>query len=252
MSTSLLIAAHEVRRQLVQAWIWLLAAMLFALLAWQYLTAIGAYLEIGPRLAAMPNAPGVTDLIAIPLLRGIGNLLLIVVPLLTMRSFAGDRREHSLVLLLAAGVGDLRIVIGKFLGALSIIWSLLALAALLAWSLRIGAPIDIGRLAAAQVGLMLHAMALTAIGIASSAWASQPVLAAAGTFALSMLLGIVDIGARLEGSDRGAINYLSTSTHVEPFLRGIVSSVDVVYFLLLTGLALAIATLRVEASRRSP
>lgn len=248
--TTLLIAAHEIRRQVMQPFAWLLAAVLVVLMAWQFLIAVGAYLQLSPRLGAMPNAPGVTDLVAIPLLRGFAGVLLIVVPLLTMRSFAGERRERSLVLLLAAGIGDARIVIGKFLGAYAVVLALVLLVAVLPLLLKLGAPIDTGKLGAALLGIALHAMALTAIGILCSAWTAQPALAAAAAFALSALLGIVDLGARLEGINRGAINYLALSTHQEPFLRGIVSSVDIVYFLLLTAVALAFATLRVDALRR--
>ena len=248
--TALLIAMHELRRQWVQPFVWILAAVLLALMAWQFLLAVGAYLQVSPRLGAMPTAPGVTDLVAIPLLRSFATVLLIVIPLLTMRSFAGERRDHSLVLLLAAGIGDTRIVIGKFLASWAIVLVLIVLVGLLPWSLRLGAAIDTGQLLAAMMGLALYAAGVTAIGIACSAFTAQPALAAASAFVVSALLGIIDLGARLEGVDRSAINYLALPTHFEPFLRGIVSSVDIVYFVLLTGFALFVATLRVAGLRR--
>ena len=58
-----------------------------------------------------------TDLVAIPLLRSFSNLLMLLVPLITMRTIAGERRAQSLALLLAGGVGNARIVIGKYFGA---------------------------------------------------------------------------------------------------------------------------------------
>ncbi|MEO7916351.1 MAG: ABC transporter permease [Dokdonella sp.] len=248
--SALLIAAHEIRRQWVQPFVWILAGVLVALMAWQFLLAVGAYLQVSPRLGAMPTAPGVTDLVAIPLLRSLSTVLLVIVPLLTMRSFAGERRDHSLVLLLAAGVGDTRIVLGKFLGTLAIVFTLIALVAILPFLLRFGATIDIGKLMAAMLGVMFWTCALTAIGLACSAATSQPALAAAAAFIVSLLLGIVDLGARLEGADRGAINYLAMPTHLEPFLRGIVASVDIIYFVLLAGVALWFAVARLGALRR--
>ena len=198
----------------------------------------------------MPNAPGVTDLVAIPLLRSFASVLLVVIPLLTMRSFAGERREHSLVLLLAAGVGDARVVLGKFLGTWAIVLALIITIALLPLLLRFGAAIDIGKIFAALIGLALYSAALTAIGLACSAATAQPALAAASAFVVSALLGIVDLGARLDGIEHAAINYLALPTHLEPFMRGIVASVDIIYFLLLTGIALFLATMRVAALRR--
>ena len=244
------IAAREIRRHAVQAFVWMLAAVLVALMAWQFLIAVGAYLQVSPRLGAMPNAPGVTDLVAIPLLRSLASVLLVVVPLLTMRSFAGERREHSLVLLLAAGVGDARVVVAKFLGTWAIVLAMIGVIVLLASLLRFGADIDLGKLAAAMVGLALYAAALTAIGLACSAATAQPALAAASAFVVSALLGIIDLGARLDGVEHAAINYLSMPTHLEHFLRGIVASVDMIYFALLAGIALFLATMRVAALRR--
>ncbi len=248
--TILLIAAHEIRRHRVQVFVWILAAVLVALMAWQFLIALGAYLQVSPKLGAMPNAPGVTDLVAIPLLRSFATVLLVVIPLLTMRSFAGERREHSLVLLLAAGVGDARVVLGKFLGTWAIVLALIITIALLPLLLRFGAAIDIGKIFAALIGLALYSAALTAIGLACSAATAQPALAAASAFVVSALLGIVDLGARLDGIEHAAINYLALPTHLEPFMRGIVASVDITYFLLLTGIALFLATMRVTALRR--
>lgn len=248
--TILLIAAHEIRRHRVQVFVWILAAVLVALMAWQFLIALGAYLQVSPKLGAMPNAPGVTDLVAIPLLRSFATVLLVVIPLLTMRSFAGERREHSLVLLLAAGVGDARVVLGKFLGTWAIVLALIITIALLPLLLRFGAAIDIGKIFAALIGLALYSAALTAIGLACSAATAQPALAAASAFVVSALLGIVDLGARLDGIEHAAINYLALPTHLEPFMRGIVASVDIIYFLLLTGIALFLATMRVAALRR--
>lgn len=248
--TTWLIATHEIRRHAVQIFVWVLAAILVALMAWQFLIAVGAYLQFSPRLGAMPNAPGVTDLVAIPLLRSLASVLLVVIPLLTMRSFAGERREGSLVLLLAAGVGDARVVLGKFIGTLAIVLALIATIFLLTLLLRFGAAIDIGKLCAALVGLAFYCAALTAIGVACSAATAQPALAAASAFVISALLGIVDLGARLDGVEHAAVNYLALPTHLEPFLRGIVASVDMVYFLLLIGIALSLATMRVAALRR--
>ena len=85
MSTTALIARHEWRRLAVQPFAWLLAALVVALMAWQYLLALEAFLQLAPKLGGIKDAPGVTDLVAIPLLRSFSNLLMLIVPLVTMR-----------------------------------------------------------------------------------------------------------------------------------------------------------------------
>jgi ABC-2 type transport system permease protein len=250
MSTGL-ITRHEWRRLAVQPFAWTLAAVVLAFMAWQFLLALQAFLDLAPKLGGLKDAPGVTDLVAIPLLRSFSNLLLPLVPLVTMRAFAGERRAASLPLLLASGVGNLRIVLGKYFGALGYLLALIALVALMPLLLSGGTTLDLGKIAAALLGLALFTAALTAIGIVCSAWAAQPALAAAAAIAISSLLAVVDAGARLQGVSNSGINWLALPSHLEPFFRGIVASVDIVYFVLVAAVALALATRRLDALRGS-
>ena len=96
-----------------------------------------------------------------------------------MRTIAGERRTQSLSLLLAAGVGNTRIAVGKYFGALGFVLLILVLVLAMPLALEFGTSLDLGRLAAAALGLALFAGALTAIGVLCSAWTSQPALAAA-------------------------------------------------------------------------
>ena len=249
MSAAALIARHEWRRLAVQPFAWTLAAIVVALMAWQYLLSLETFLALAPKIGGLREAPGVTDLVAIPLLRSFSNLLMLVVPLVTMRAIAGERRSGSLALLLAGGVGNARIVVGKFFGAFGFVVLLILVVAAMPLALGVGTALDYGRLAAAVLGLVLFGSALTAIGVLASAWTPQPALAAAAAFAITSLLAIVDAGARLKGIDNTGINYLALPTHVEPFFRGLVASVDIVYFLLITVVALALAARRLDRLR---
>ncbi len=251
MSGAFLLARHEWRRLAVQPFAWTLAAVVLALMAWQFLLAVQAYLAIAPRLGGLRDAPGVTDLVAVPLLRSFSHVLAFVVPLVTMRSIAGERRAGTLPLLLASGQSNLRLVLGKFFGAYGFVVVLTVLVALMPIALVSGAALDLGKIAASVLGLLLFAATLTAIGIACSAWASQPALAAGAAIAVTGLLAVVDAGARMQGITNAGINYLALPTHLEPFLRGIVASVDLVYFLLVAAVALALAARRIDALRGS-
>jgi len=249
LSVAALIARHEWRRLAVQPFAWMLAAIVIALMAWQYLLALEAFLQLAPKLGGLKDAPGVTDLVAIPLLRSFSNLLMLLVPLITMRAIAGERRQQSLALLLAGGVGNVRIVVGKFFGAYGFVIVLTLLVAAMPLALALGTSLDFGRLFAAIIGLVLFAGALTAIGVLCSAWTPQPALAAAAAFAITSLLAIIDAGARLQGIDNTGINYLALPTHIEPFFRGLVASVDIVYFGLIVVVALAFAARRLDRLR---
>jgi ABC-2 type transport system permease protein len=249
MKTIPLLAGNDIKRQFAQPFAWILLALTCALLAWQFLIALDAYLRIAPKLDALPNSQGATDLIVIPLLRSLSGLLMLIVPLATMQSLAGERRAHTLPLLLAAGIGNLRIVTGKFLGAFFLVALVILIAVLMPLSLEIGTALDLGRMLSATLGLILFAASLTAIGIACSAWTAHPALAAAGALIIGSLLSMLDMGARYQGVDNALINWLSMSTHLEPFFFGLVASVDIVYFLIVTSLALLFAARRLDSLR---
>ena len=249
MSAIRLITGNDLKRQFAQPFAWALLALTTALLAWQFLVALDAYLRIAPKLDALPNSQGATDLIAIPLLRSLSGLLMLLVPLATMQSLAGERRAHTLPLLLVAGIGNLRIVLGKFLGAFFLVAIIVLIAVCMPLMLEFGTALDIGRLAAATLGLLLFSASLTAIGIACSAWTTHPALAAAAALVIGSLLAMLDMGARYQGIDNALINWLSLSTHLEPFFFGLIASIDIVYFLLVTTLALLLAARRLDSLR---
>jgi len=169
--------------------------------------------------------------------------------LLGMRVFAGDRQSGSLPLLLSSGLNDARIVFGKYLGLVAFLALLIALALAMPLSLNIATALDLGRLAAAALGLMLLAAALAALAVCASAFAQQPAVAAGLALVLNILLWMLDAGARYEGVTSNFVNYLALPTHLEPFLHGIVAVVDVLYFVLLSAVALALAARRLAASR---
>ena len=239
----------EWRRLLVRPLAWVLAALTLAWLGWNFTLLLGSFLASQVQRAALPDGPGFTDLVAVPLLGQLAQLAFLVVPLLTMSVIAGERRNGTLPLLFAAGVPASRIVLGKYLAILGwlLLWLLLTLAMPLA--LAHATHPDWGKLAAATLGLALMLAALAALGVACSGFASHPAIAAAAALILGLALWSVNLGAQIAGVHDGAINWLAMSTHVQPLLRGLFSSADVLWFVLLTGLALALATRRLAGER---
>lgn len=234
---------------LVRPLAWVLAALTLAWLGWNFTLLLGGFLAGQIRNAAQPDGPGFIDLVGVPLLGQLAQLAFLVVPLLTMSVIAGERRNGTLPLLFAAGVPASRIVLGKYLAVLGwlLLWLLLTLAMPLA--LAHATHIDWGKLAAATLGLALMLAALAAAGVACSTFASHPAIAAAAALILALALWSVNLGAQMAGINGGAINWMAMSTHLQPLLRGLVSSADIVWFVLLIVLALALATRRLSADR---
>jgi ABC-2 type transport system permease protein len=258
MSTSAVMRL-ELRRLFVRPLGWVLAALTLAELAWRFVLLLGNFLGMQVRLAALPNGPGFTDLAGVPLLSslltggfipfGFTELALIVVPLLAMSTLAGERSQGTLPLLFGSGQSATAIVLGKYLALMA--WLLLWLALTLAMPLSLAhaAQLDWGKLAAATLGMVLLLAALAAVGVACSAFASHPAIAATAAILLVLALCSLQLGAQSAGVDSGLVNWLALPSHLEPLLRGLVSTADVAWFVLLTVLALALAIRRVAAEK---
>jgi len=244
---SLVIARNELRRLFAQPLAWALLAAVLVVLAYFFLLTLQGFLVLMPKIAGNAASPGVTDLVALPLTRAIASVLLLVVPLLGMRAFAGDR--VALPLLLTSGLSDARVVLGKYIGLVAFLALLILATLAMPLSLQVATALDLGRLAVAALGLMSFAATLAALALWASALAQQPAVAAGLALVLNLLLWMLDAGARYEGVSSDFINYLALPTHLEPFLHGIVATVDIAYFLLLSTVALALTTRRLAASR---
>lgn len=247
--SALAVARLEWRRLLVRPLAWVLAALTLAWLGWNFTVLLGSFLAGQVQRAALPDGPGFTDLVAVPLLGQLAQLAFLVVPLLTMSAIAGERRSGTLPLLFAAGVPASRIVLGKYLALLGWLTLWLALTLAMPLTLAHATDLDWGKLAAAAVGLALMLAALAALGLACSSFASHPAIAAAAALILGLALWSLNLGAQMAGIDGGAINWLAMSTHVQPLLRGLVSSADLLWFALLICLSLALATRHLTTER---
>jgi ABC-2 type transport system permease protein len=239
----------ELRRLFVRPLAWVLGAVTLAWLAWNFTLLLGNFLGMQIKLAALPDGPGFTDLVAVPLLGKLVELAFLVVPLLGMSTLAGERRNGTLPLLFGFGLPPSRIVLGKYLALL--VWLLLWLALTLAMPLALlhATHIDGGKLAAATLGLALLLATLAALSIACSAFATHPAIAAAAALVITLALWSVNLGAQMAGVEDGAINWVAMSTHLQPLLRGLVSTSDLAWFALTTTFMLALATRRLAAER---
>ncbi|GLQ92883.1 ABC transporter permease [Dyella acidisoli] len=249
----------ELRRLFVRPLGWIIAALALAELGWRFALLLQIFLLNQVRLAALPDGPGYTDLVAVrlyssfitgsPLPFGMIELALLLVPLLTMSTLASERSAGTLPLLFSTGLSSSRILLGKYLAVLIwlALWLLLALA--IPVSLAHGVTLDWGKLAAATLGTFLALAVLGAIGVACSAFASHSAVAAVAALMISLALNCINLGAQLAGINNGFINWLAMSTHQETLLRGLVSSADVVWFLLAITVALALGTQRLAADK---
>ena len=243
------IAGRELRSLFLSPLAWSMLAVTLFILAWLFLTQIEIFLSLQPRLAALEGAPGVADIVVAPLFADAAVVLLLITPLITMRTISEERRNRTLSLLFSAPVSMTEIVIGKYLGVLSFFLILLGLLALMPLSLLVGTELDTGKLAAGILGLTLVVAAFSAIGLYMSSLTEQPTVAAVTTFGLLLFLWIVDLAGDSDIRGGSVLAQLSMQRHFEPLLKGLFNSADVAYYLLVIILFTGFTIRRMDAIR---
>ncbi|MGH8750260.1 MAG: ABC transporter permease [Burkholderiales bacterium] len=240
------VAAKELKTLFATPLAWIVIALLQLVFAWIFLTSLNTFLGVQPQLLQLSNPPGATEFIAAPLFGSVAIVLLMAVPLLSMRLIAEERRNQTLPFLFSAPLSMSEIILGKFLGLLLFLTLIIGLAALMALSLGLGTQPDYGLIAGNVLGLLLLLACYAALGLFISCLAAQPVVAAMLTLGALLGLWIIDAAA---GAPDSWLHWLSLLKHFENFNRGLIDTADVAFLLLFTVVFLALAIRRLDADR---
>jgi len=194
------------------------------------------------------NTPSMSDIAGL-----FAFLMVLAIPILTMRLVAEENRMGTIELLLTAPIKDFELIMGKWLGSFLFMLTLIlvTLAYPIILNSLIDPHIDWGILASTYLGLILVAASLLSIGVGISAIFSNQIAALMGTFGVGLFLWwLVGIPANLITSTAGDIfQYLTMNGHVTSLIDGKINLSDISYFLSLIALGLFTGTTAVEMRR---
>lgn len=225
----LTIAHKEFRSLFVIPSTWLILGALQFIFAWFFLARLDAFLQVQSQLAQLANAPGATLAVAAPLFGTIALILMMLIPIFTMRLIAEERRNQTLTLLMSSPVSDIHIVVGKFIGLMLFLLLIITSCILMVLTLAAGTELDIGLLLTNALGLILLAASYVALGLYISSLTAQPVVAAIGALAIFFGLWLVEISAV---DNYNAWRALAPTSHFQSFNIGLLNSTDLMFFLL--------------------
>jgi len=243
------VVGRELRAFLRNPSTWGLLAAIQFLVAFQWLALIEQYQAAAPKLKRLAQAPGISELVTQPLVMMVALLMLFVVPMLAMQSIAGERRNGTLVLWQSAPLRISTFVLGKWLGVLGVLAVLWSVVALMCLSLTLGSNADWGNLGGALLGLGLFMLASSAVGIACSAVAAQPLAAALSGFLILTFLWACDWSGQWV-AEPTVFTGLSLMNHLRALAHGLIDTGDIAYFLWLTVSALGLAIWWLDGERR--
>jgi ABC-2 type transport system permease protein len=187
----------------------------------------------------------------------LGIVLVFIVPFLTMRLIAEEKRSKTIELLFSTPVTPLDIVFGKYLAALGLLVCALGLTLLYPllvakYASSTASGVEWRSVLLGYLGLFLLGGAFMALGLFVSALTESQVVAAIITFVLLLMLWIIGwAGQSAEGTIKEVLQYLGSVGHLDSFSKGIIDLKDLVYFVSLIVLGLFATHRAVEAHRWS-
>lgn len=242
MSQVIALAKKELRQLFSSPMAWTFLAVLQFIGTWLMLVQTDLYLsQIQPKLAALTNPPGVTDLIVASTVKQIIWPIMIIWPLIAMRVFADEKRLQTLPLLISAPISLRNIVLGKFLGLVAFTTLALALLAATFATLELGTQLDWGRFWLIFLTTWLFAVMICAIGLYCSSLTTQPVVAAVMTYGIVLFFWLIDVAGNIPGESANTLSALSSSFHFNDSMRGILDSGHMLYFVIITVACLALS-----------
>lgn len=185
-----------------------------------------------------------------PVIGNVSVVGLFLIPMITMRLFAEEKRTGTIELLTTSPVTDLQVILGKWLAAVLMYAAILGVALLdVALLFAYGTP-DLKPLATAFLGLLLQGGALLALGTFISTCTKNQIVAGVATFAVSLLLWVLEWVTAFSTSATGKVlSYLSVVSHFESFAKGILDSKDVIYYLSVIFFGLFLTSRSMESLR---
>lgn len=167
-----------------------------------------------------------------PLFGNMSIILLLMLPLLTMRLFSEEKKSGTEELLYTSPLSVWQIILGKFLAALVVLLAMLGLTGLLSvFSFAYGNP-EPAPLLAGYLGIFLMGAAFIAIGIFFSSLTENQIVSAILTFGALLLFWVLNWASSAAGGvGKSILDYLSIFQHFEDFSKGIVDTTHVVYYL---------------------
>ena len=252
MRNTLLICQKELKSYFASPIAYLLMAFFALIFGFGFYTATRDMIRFSMQAQMMgqQQSMNVNEQIIRPLLGFASTIALFLIPMITMRTFAEEKKTGTIELLLTSPIRDIEIIVGKWLGAMLLYLCVLAMsmlnfAMLFAW----GKP-DLKPVLIAYLGLILQGGCLLAIGVFISTTTRNQIIAGGVTFFTCLLLWLLSWFTAFDSTATAkVINYLSIVTHFENFSKGVLDLKDVVFYLSMIFFSLFITSRAMESLR---
>jgi ABC-type transport system involved in multi-copper enzyme maturation, permease component len=254
MRNALAIAHKELRAYFASPIAYIVIGFFALLFGWFYIGILDWFVRQGMQMGQFgmqgPQNLNINQQMIRPLLLNMTVVFLFLLPLVTMRTYAEEKRSGTIELLLTSPLTDMQIVIGKFLGAMALYSAMLAVTLVHFGLLFVYGNPDWKPLAVAYLGLFLFGGCFISVGLFISSLTKNQIVAGAATFGVFLLLWVVDwIGQSLGPTGESLTKYLSMTEHLDDFVKGVIDTKHLVYYVSFITFGLFLTIRSVDAER---
>jgi ABC-2 type transport system permease protein len=252
MKNVLIICGKEIKSYFSSPIAYLLMTIFAVIFGYFFFSATAYFVQASMQMQMQGQGQpmNVNDFIIGPLLGNASVVGLFLIPMISMRLFAEEKRQGTMELLLTSPVRDWEIILGKWLGAMVMYICVIGISALNVGLLFAYGKPDWRPILAGYLGLILQGGCLLAIGTFISTTTRNQIIAGGATFAVCLLLWVLDwVSSYEQAAWAKVVAYCSVLTHFEPFSKGVIDSKDVIFYLSMIFLGLFLTQRSLESLR---
>jgi ABC-2 type transport system permease protein len=252
MSNILAIAHREIKAYFGSPIAYIVIGVYVLLFGFFFYTLTAYFDQQSMQMAGMGGAQtaNINEQLIRPLFLNSSVIILFLLPLITMRTYAEEKRSGTIELLLTSPLTDMQIIIGKFLGAMTLYGAMLAIT-----FLHIGTLFAFGNpewrpVVTAYLGMLLMGGCFMAVGLLISSLTKNQIVAAVLTWGVFLLLWVINWISPFTGpSTQAVLNYLSITGHLDDFTNGVLDTRHLVYYVSFITFGLFLTARSVDTER---
>ncbi len=252
MSNIIAIAQKEIRSYFASPIAYVVIGLFALLFGWFYVSILNWFVNQGMQMSMGmgPANTNVNQQMIRPLLLNMTVVLLFVLPMITMRTYSEEKRSGTIELLLTSPISDIEIIVGKFLGAMTLYGAMLGVTLIyIAVLFAVGNP-EWKPVATAYLGLLLLGGCFISVGMLISSFTKNQIVAGMVTFAVFLLLWVIDwIGSFAGPTVEQLVNYLSITQHFDDFAKGVIDTKHLIYYVSFITFGLFLTAKSVDSER---
>ncbi len=251
MKTNILpIYMREIRSLFLSPVAWLVLAAFLLLTGYFWSAGVSAYAQYSFNMARQGTPMRLTEWLIAPFLGNVTVTFVFLLPLLSMRAFSEEKKTGTIETLFTLPFTDLDIVLGKWFASLTLLGVMLAVALVFPLSIMDKTHLHWPVILVGYAGVFMVGAAFLSVGMFTSSFTENQVVAAALGFGSTLLLFVLGwMQSQATGWSRDLIDQLSLLSHFQDLTKGVIHVRDLSYFVLFCTLCL-FGTLRVLESKK--